>query len=307
MIIVLDHLHYIVHAVYCMAGNFRGVLTFITSVVDIYTLYIAVMRIHLDLHEGHGQNYRSTVNCSHKLLSCKIASMHVVFLAQIYGELVTGWFEVMGSNTREVHIDSWAERFVEVWSTEVGSDAREGTHSFLSREICWNMVNWSGKRCMGGTRSFLSGESCWDMVNWSGQRCMGGTCSHLSREIWWVGYKLTGSNGLWCAKSTRSFLSRESWQDMVNWSGQRGGGTCSFLSRDRWWTGYSLTGSAEETWRGTGWAFSVLLPLPDFGWVNLDFRLPIILFCQHTRVQAHHYIYRYNYWHAVHWVAWFTM
>ena len=86
MIIVLDHLHYIVHAVYCMAGNFRGVLTFITSVVDIYTLYIAVMRIHLDLHndEGHGQNYRSTVNCSHKLLLCKIASMHVVFLAQIY-------------------------------------------------------------------------------------------------------------------------------------------------------------------------------------------------------------------------------
>ena len=85
MIIVLDHLHYIMHAVYCMAGNFHAMLTFITSVVD-----IAVMRIHLDLHEGHGQNYRSTVNYSHKLLSCKIASMHVVFLAQIYGELVTG-------------------------------------------------------------------------------------------------------------------------------------------------------------------------------------------------------------------------
>ena len=75
MIIVLDHLHYIVHAVYCMAGNFRGVLTFITSVVDIYSVYSSHENTHLDLHEGHGQNYRSTVNCSHKLL---------------YGELVTG-------------------------------------------------------------------------------------------------------------------------------------------------------------------------------------------------------------------------
>ena len=243
MIIVLDHLHYIVHAVYCMAGNFRGVLTFITSVVDIYTLYIAVMRIHLDLHEGHGQNYRSTVNCCHKLLSCKIASMHVVFLAQIYGELVTGWFEVMGSNTREVHIDSWAERFVEIWSTEVVSDAWEV-----------HVASWAERVVETWSTEVVSNAWGVHVVIWA--------------EIWWVGYKLTGSNGLWCAKSTRSLLSRESWQDMVNWSGQRGGGTCSFLSRDRWWTGYSLTGSAEETWRGTGWAFSVLLPLPDFGWLS---------------------------------------
>ena len=91
MIIVLNHLHYIMHAVYCMAGNFHAMLTFITSVVDIYTVYIAVMRIHLDLHEGHGQNYRSTVNCSHKLLLCKIASMHVVFFSTVVSWLQADW------------------------------------------------------------------------------------------------------------------------------------------------------------------------------------------------------------------------